>query len=139
MTEDGYYLSGDIGKFDDEGYLTITDRKKNMIDVSGLKVYPREVEEILIEHPAVAEVAVIGIPHKFKGETVKAFIVLRDKETSSEEEIIDFCKGRMARYKVPTAVEFIDELPRSAVGKILHRELRGSEWKKAGKKKNIDS
>ena len=138
MTADGYYLSGDIGKFDSDGYLTITDRKKNMIDVSGLKVYPRDIEEILFDHPAIAEVAVIGVPHKFKGETVKAFVVLRDKETASEEEIIDFCKGRMARYKVPTAVEFLDELPRSAVGKVLHRELRSTEWKKAGKKKNID-
>ncbi len=139
ITKDGYYLSGDIGKFDEDGYLTITDRKKNMIDVSGLKVYPREVEEVLFEHPAVAEVAVIGIPHKFKGETVKAFIVLRDNETATEDEMIDFCKGRLARFKVPSAVEFLDELPRSAVGKILHRELRSREWQKAGKEKNIDS
>lgn len=139
ITKDGYYLSGDIGKLDEDGYLTITDRKKNMIDVSGLKVYPREVEEVLFEHPAVAEVAVIGIPHKFKGETVKAFIVLRDNETATEAEMIDFCKGRLARFKVPTAVEFLDELPRSAVGKILHRELRSKEWQKAGKKKNIDA
>ena len=138
ITEDGFYLSGDIGKFDDDGYMTITDRKKNMIDVSGLKVYPREVEEVLFDHPAIAEVAVIGVPHKFKGETVKAFVVLRDNETASEAEIIDFCKGRLARYKVPSAVEFLNELPRSAVGKILHRELRNIEWQKAGKKKNID-
>jgi long-chain acyl-CoA synthetase len=138
MTEDGFYLMGDIGRFDDDGFLTITDRKKNMIDVSGLKVYPRDVEEVLFEHPAVAEVAVIGIPHKFRGECVKAFVVLRDNETASDAEIIDFCKGRMARFKVPSYVEFIDELPRSAVGKVLHRELRDKEWKKAGKTKNID-
>jgi long-chain acyl-CoA synthetase len=138
MTEDGYYLMGDIGKVDEDGYLIITDRKKNMIDVSGLKVYPRDVEEVLYEHPAVAECAVIGVPHKFRGETVKAFIVLRDNETASPEEFIDFCKGRMARYKVPRLVEFIDELPRSAVGKILHRELRDREWKKAVKKSTVD-
>lgn len=139
MTEDGYYLMGDIGKFDDDGYLIITDRKKNMIDVSGLKVYPREIEEILFEHPAIADVAVVGVPHKFKGETVKAFVVLKDNETASEAEIIDFCKGRMARFKIPSSVEFTNDLPRSAIGKVLHRELREREWKKAGKTKNIDS
>ncbi|MFV2015355.1 MAG: AMP-binding protein, partial [Candidatus Heimdallarchaeota archaeon] len=139
ITEDGYYLMGDIGKVDQDGYLIITDRKKNMIVVSGLKVYPRDIEEVLYEHPAVAEVAIVGVPHKFRGETVKAFIVLRDNETGSSEEFIDFCKGRMARYKIPRLVEFIDELPRSAVGKVLHRELREKEWKKAGKSKMIDS
>lgn len=138
FNEEGYFLTGDIGKIDNNGYFWITDRKKNMIDVSGLKVYPREVEEILFEHPAVAEVAVIGVPHEFRGETVKTFIVLKDDETASPEEIIDFCKGRMARYKVPRLVDFIDELPRSAIGKVLHRELRDKEWKKAGRSKTID-
>ncbi|MHA1983133.1 MAG: long-chain-fatty-acid--CoA ligase [Candidatus Hodarchaeales archaeon] len=139
FNEEGYFLTGDIGKIDNYGYFWITDRKKNMIDVSGLKVYPRDVEEILFEHPAVAEVAIVGVPHEFKGETVKAFVVLKDDETASSEEIIDFCKGRMARYKVPRLVSFIDELPRSAIGKVLHRELREGEWTKAGKKKTIDS
>jgi long-chain acyl-CoA synthetase len=139
FNDDGYFLTGDIGKIDNYGYFWITDRKKNMIDVSGLKVYPRDVEEILFEHPAVAEVAVVGVPHEFRGETVKAFVVLKDDETASSGEIIDFCKGRMARYKVPRIVQFIDELPRSAIGKVLHRELRENEWTKAGKKKIIDS
>ena len=137
--KDGYFLTGDIARIDEDGYFFITDRKKNMIDVSGLKVYPREVEEILFEHPAIADVAVIGVPHKFRGETVKAFIVLKDHETASEAEIIDFCKGRMAKFKVPRLVSFIDEMPRSAIGKTLHRELRSHEWKKAGHDKNIDS
>jgi long-chain acyl-CoA synthetase len=138
FNEDGYFLTGDIGKIDNYGYFWITDRKKNMIDVSGLKVYPRDVEEILFEHPAVAEVAIVGVPHEFRGETVKAFVVLKDDETASAEEIIDFCKGRMARYKVPRLVQFIDELPRSAIGKVLYRELREKEWTKAGKSKVID-
>ncbi|MFX0086208.1 MAG: long-chain fatty acid--CoA ligase, partial [Candidatus Hodarchaeota archaeon] len=110
-------------------------RKKDMIDVSGLKVYPREVEEELVEHPAVQEVAVVGIPHPIRGETVKAFVVLRDNETASEEELIEFLKGRIARYKIPRHVDFIDELPKSAIGKVLHRELRDQEWRKAGRKK----
>ena len=138
FNDEGFFLTGDIGKIDKDGYFWITDRKKNMIDVSGLKVYPRDVEEILFEHPAVAEVAVIGVPHEFKGETVKAFVVLKDDETASAEEIIDFCRGRMARYKVPRLVQFIDELPRSAIGKVLHRELREMEWSKAGRSKSID-
>jgi long-chain acyl-CoA synthetase len=111
----GYFLTGDIGKIDEDGYFFITGRKKDMIDVSGLKVYPREVEEIILEHPAVKEVAIVGVPHKIRGETVKAFIVLRDDETASSEEIID-------------------ELPKSAIGKILHRELREQERQKASKK-----
>jgi len=138
FNDEGYFLTGDIAKIDPDGYFWITDRKKNMIDVSGLKVYPREIEDILFEHPAIADCAVIGVPHKFRGETVKVFIVLRDNETAGADEIIDFCKGRMARFKVPRIVEFIDEMPRSAIGKTLHRELRDVEWKKAGHDKNID-
>ena len=93
---------------------------------------------MIIEHPAIQEVAVIGVPHKIRGEQVKAVIVLKDDETASEEEIIEFCKGRIARYKIPRKVSFIDELPKSAIGKVLHRELRDTEWKKAGRKRSID-
>ncbi len=138
FNSDGFFLTGDIGYFDDDGFFFITGRKKDMIDVSGLKVYPREVEEELIEHPAVQEVAVIGAPHAIRGETVMAFVVLQDDETASEEELIEFCKGRIARYKIPRKVVFIDELPKSAIGKVLHRELRDAVWKKAGRKKSID-
>ncbi|MFX0206435.1 MAG: long-chain fatty acid--CoA ligase [Candidatus Hodarchaeota archaeon] len=138
FNDDGYFLTGDIGYIDEDGFFFITGRKKDMIDVSGLKVYPREVEEELIEHPAVQEVAVIGAPHAIRGETVMAFVVLQDDETASEEELIEFCKGRIARYKIPRHVQFIDELPKSAIGKVLHRELRDEVWKKAGRKKSID-
>ncbi len=135
FNKEGYFLTGDIGYIDPDGYFFITGRKKDMIDVSGLKVYPREVEEELVEHPAVQEVAVVGIPHPIRGETVKAFVVLRDNETASEEELIEFLKGRIARYKIPRHVDFIDELPKSAIGKVLHRELRDQEWRKVGRKK----
>jgi long-chain acyl-CoA synthetase len=138
FNDEGYFLTGDIGYIDEDGYFFITGRKKDMIDVSGLKVYPREVEEEMIEHPAVQEVAVIGAPHPIRGETVMAFVVLKDDETASEEELIEFCKGRIARYKIPRHVQFIDELPKSAIGKVLHRELRDEVWKKAGRKKSID-
>ncbi|MFW9855283.1 MAG: long-chain fatty acid--CoA ligase [Candidatus Thorarchaeota archaeon] len=137
FNDSGYFLTGDVGYIDEDGYFYITGRKKNMIDVSGLKVYPREVEELIIEHPAIQEVAVIGIPHKIKGEEVAAFVVLKDDETASSEEIIEFCKGRIARFKVPRKVFFIDELPKSAIGKVLHRELRDEVWKKAGRKRSI--
>ncbi len=135
FNKEGYFLTGDIGYIDPDGYFFITGRKKDMIDVSGLKVYPREVEEELVEHPAVQEVAIVGIPHPIRGETVKAFVVLRDNETASEEELIEFLKGRIARFKIPRHVEFIDELPKSAIGKVLHRELRDQEWKKTAQKK----
>lgn len=138
FNSDGYFMTGDIGYIDEDGFFFISGRKKNMIDVSGLKVYPREVEEELIEHPAVQEVAIIGAPHAIRGETVMAFVVLQDDETASEEELIEFCKGRIARYKIPRKVVFIDELPKSAIGKVLHRTLRDAVWKKAGRKKSID-
>ncbi len=138
FNDEGFFLTGDVGYIDEDGYFFITGRKKNMIDVSGLKVYPREVEELIMEHPAIQEVAVIGAPHKIRGEQVMAFIVLRDDETASQEEIIEFCKGRIARFKIPKIVHFIDELPRSAIGKVLHRELRDMVWKKAGRKRSID-
>lgn len=134
----GYFLTGDVGYIDEDGYFFITGRKKNMIDVSGLKVYPREVEELIMEHPAIQEVAVIGVPHPIKGEEVAAFIVLKDDETASAEEMMEFCKGRIARFKVPRKVFFIDELPKSAIGKVLHRELRDQVWKAAGRKRSID-
>ncbi|MFX0173933.1 MAG: long-chain fatty acid--CoA ligase [Candidatus Hodarchaeota archaeon] len=133
----GYFLTGDVGYIDEDGYFWITGRRKDMIDVSGLKVYPREVEEEIMEHPAVQEVAVIGAPHQIRGEEVMAFVVLKDDETASEEEIMEFCKGRIARFKIPRKVKFINELPKSAIGKVLHRELRDAVWKQAGRKRSI--
>ena len=111
----------------DRGWTYIVDRKKDLINASGYKVWPRDVEEVLFEHPKIREAAVIGVPHETRGETVKAYVVLEPGETATVEEIRAFCKERMAVYKVPTDVEFVDELPKSAVGKILRRELRERE------------
>jgi long-chain acyl-CoA synthetase len=115
--------TGDIARMDEEGYFQIVDRKKDMIICGGFNVYPRDVEEALYQHPAVKEAAVAGIPDAYRGETVKAFVVLREGASASEEEIIAFCRERLAKYKVPTAVEFRADLPKTAVGKVLRREL----------------
>lgn len=115
--------TGDIARMDEEGYFQIVDRKKDMIICGGFNVYPRDVEEVLFKHPAVQEAGVIGLPDEYRGETVKAFIVLKEGMTTSEQEIIGFCREHLAKYKVPTAVEFRTELPKSTVGKVLRREL----------------
>jgi long-chain acyl-CoA synthetase len=115
--------TGDIARMDEEGYFQIVDRKKDMIICGGFNVYPRDVEEVLYQHPAVQEAAVIGIPDEYRGESVKAFVVLHEGTACSEEEIVAFCGEHLARYKVPSRVEFRTELPKSAVGKVLRREL----------------
>ncbi len=125
-----YFLTGDIGHIDEDGYIVITDRKKDVILVGGFNCYPREVEEVLYEHPKVAQAAVIGIPNPKSGEEVKAFIQLRSNEQATEKEILDFCKERLAGYKRPRSVEFRNELPTSAVGKVLRRVLKDEELKK---------
>ncbi len=122
---EGWFHSGDIAYMDEDGYAYIVDRKKDMINVGGEKVFPAEVEDMMIAHPKIHDLAIVGIPDELKGEAPKAFIVLKDGETSSLEEIREFCKTRMAPYKVPVAVEFIDEVPRLASGKALRRQLRG--------------
>ncbi|BBO68561.1 long-chain-fatty-acid--CoA ligase [Desulfosarcina alkanivorans] len=119
-----YFLTGDIGHVDADGYVVITDRKKDMILVGGFNVYPREVEDILFTHPKAALAAVVGVPDAKSGETVKAFIQLKDGETCTESEIRDFCKENMAGYKRPKAIEFRDTIPVSSVGKVLRRVLR---------------
>ncbi|MGQ9695603.1 MAG: long-chain-fatty-acid--CoA ligase [Thermodesulfobacteriota bacterium] len=126
----GWLYTGDIARMDDEGYFYIVDRKKDMIICSGYNVYPREIEEVLYMHPQIMEACVIGVPDPYRGETVKAFVVLKKGEKSSAEEIIEFCRQNLARYKVPTIVEFREELPKSHVGKILRKALRGEEEKK---------
>ena len=128
----GWLHSGDIGYYDEEGYFYIVDRVKDMINVAGFKVYPREVEEVLFKHPAVKEAAVIGVPDPVKGEGVKAYIVLKEGMEMSEEDIIDYCKARIASFKAPRCVEFIDSLPKSPSGKILKKELRARESGRAG-------
>lgn len=127
-----WFRTGDIAKMDEEGYFYIVERKKDLIKYKGYSVYPREVEEVLYQHPAVKEAAVIGVPDPEVGEQIKAFVVLKDefKGKVKEEEIIEFVKARIAPYKYPRIVEFRDTLPKSAVGKILRRELRDEEIKK---------
>lgn len=127
---DGWLYTGDIGKFDLDGYLTIVDRKKDMIIASGYNIYPVEIDDVLFDHPKILEACAIGVPDEYRGETVKAFIVVKEGETLTEEEVIGYCRQKLAAYKVPKIVEFMDELPKSAVGKILRRELREMELKR---------
>ncbi len=122
--KNGWFSTGDIAHRDEDGYYFIVDRKKDMILRGGFNVYPREVEEVLYAHPAVAEAAVIGVPHPSHGEEVKAFLALKPGQTATTEEIIVYCKEKLAAYKYPRSVEFRDALPKTATGKILKRELR---------------
>lgn len=120
----GSLHTGDVGFMDEQGWYYIVDRKKDQINASGYKVWPREVEDVLAEHPAVKEAAVVGVPDEYRGESVKAFVSLNSGQSTSEQELIAFCKERMAAYKYPRQVELIDELPKTVTGKILRRELR---------------
>ena len=131
VLREGWLHTGDIARMDEDGYFQIVDRKKDMIlGAGGLNIYPREVEEVLFQHPKVKECAVAGVPVAGKGERVKAFIVLKEGETATEEEMIEFCRENMARYKVPKFVEFRDELPMTIIGKVLRRVLVEEEKKK---------
>ncbi|MCF6735524.1 AMP-binding protein [Blastococcus sp. KM273129] len=121
----GALKSGDVGFMNAEGWVFIVDRKKDMINASGYKVWPREVEDVLAEHPAVRESAVVGVPDEKRGETVKAFVSLKPGSSTTPEELIAHCKERMAAYKYPRSVELVEELPKTVTGKILRRELRG--------------
>ncbi|MBW1786232.1 MAG: AMP-binding protein [Deltaproteobacteria bacterium] len=121
---DGWFHSGDIAYMDDEGYAYIVDRKKDMINVGGEKVFPSEVEDMMLEHPKIKDLVIVGIPDDLRGEAPKAFIVPGEGETLTLEEIREFCKPKMAPYKIPLAVEFLDEIPRLASGKALRRRLR---------------
>lgn len=128
--KNGWLYTGDIARMDEDGYFYIVDRKKDMIIYGGNKIYPREVEEVLYEHPKVAEAVCIGIPEKFFGEVVKAFIVLKDGAEATPEEIIEFCRPRMIKYKVPRQVEFRSELPKTNVGKFLRKDLAIEEQRR---------
>jgi long-chain acyl-CoA synthetase len=123
----GWFYSGDIGYMDEDGYFHIVDRKKDIIIAGGYNIYPADVEAALFEHPKVKEAAVVGVPDARRGETVKAFVVLKEGETATEEEIIAFCRERLAAYKVPHIVEFRADLPKSMIGKVLRRTLREDE------------
>jgi len=130
LDSDGWLYTGDIAKMDEDGFFYIVDRKKDIIIASGYNIVPREVEEVLYAHPKVQEAVVAGVPDPYRGETVKAYIVLKEGETATPEEIIAFCKERLAPYKVPKLVEFRSELPKSAVGKFLRRVLVEEEKRK---------
>jgi long-chain acyl-CoA synthetase len=127
---EGWLYTGDIAKVDEDGYLYIIDRKKDLIIASGYNIYPRDIEEVLYEHPAVQEAVCIGMPDPYRGEDVKAVVVLKDGSTATEQEIIQYCRKNMAAYKVPRLVEFRDLLPKTGVGKILRRALREEALKK---------
>jgi len=116
--------TGDLGYLDEDGYLFLVDRKKDLIKTSGFQVWPREIEEVISAHPAVAEVGVVGLPDKMRGETVKAWIVLRPGQTTTGAELKAFCRERLAPYKVPGKYEFVTELPKTQIGKVLYRVLR---------------
>lgn len=121
---DGWLYTGDIGKMDEDGYVFIVDRKKDMIIAGGYNIYPREVDEILYEHPKILDAVTVGVPDPYRGETVKAFVVPKPGEDLTEEEVIRFCKEKLASYKVPKAVEMRESLPKTIVGKVLRKELR---------------
>jgi long-chain acyl-CoA synthetase len=130
IDEDGWFHTGDIGKMDEDGSFYIVDRKKDLIIASGYNIVPREVEEVLYMHPKVQEAVVAGVPDAHRGETVKAYVVLKEGQTCTVDEVISFCKESLAPYKVPRLVEFRSELPKSQVGKILRRVLVEEETKK---------
>ncbi len=134
VLRNGWLYTGDIARMDKDGYFYIVDRKKEMIIASGYNIYPREIEEVLYRHPKIKEAAVVGIPSGYRGETVKAFVVLKEGETATEEEIKEYCRENLARYKVPEFIEFRKELPKSAVGKVLKRVLLEEELKKKPKR-----
>lgn len=127
---DGWLYTGDIAKVDEEGYTYIVDRKKDMVIAGGYNIFPRDIEEVLYTHPKIMEATAIGISDPYRGETLKAYVVLKEGETLTEEEVIEFCKENLAAYKVPKLVEFRTELPKTMVGKILRRALREEEEKK---------
>lgn len=116
--------TGDVGYMDADGWFYIIDRKKDQINAAGYKIWPREVEDVLYEHEAVLEAAVVGVPDAYRGETVKAFVSVRAGATVTEAELIEHCKERMAAYKYPRSVEILPELPKTATGKLLRRQLR---------------
>ncbi|QHE53190.1 long-chain-fatty-acid--CoA ligase [Pontibacillus sp. HMF3514] len=130
VMKDGWFLTGDLGYMDEEGYFYVVDRKKDMIIAGGFNIYPREVEEVMYENEAVQEVVVAGIPDPYRGETVKAYVVLKEGYQLTEEELNAFCRKHLAAYKVPHIYEFRDELPKTAVGKILRRALVDEEKEK---------
>ncbi|MFC5466810.1 long-chain-fatty-acid--CoA ligase [Lederbergia graminis] len=136
--KDGWLYTGDMGYMDEEGYFYVVDRKKDMIIAGGFNIYPREVEDVLYEHPDIQELVVVGVPDAYRGETVKAFIVLKDGSNITEKELDEFARKNLAAYKVPKIYEFRKELPKTAVGKILRRVLVEEERKKQEETKILE-
>jgi long-chain acyl-CoA synthetase len=124
---DGWLYTGDIAVRDEDDYFFIVDRKKDMVIAGGYNIYPREIDEVLFQHPKVQDAVAVGIADEYRGETLKAYVVLKEGESASEDEIISFCREKLAAYKVPKSVEFRGELPKSAVGKVLRKILREEE------------
>jgi long-chain acyl-CoA synthetase len=131
--KDGWLYTGDIGHMDEDGFFFITDRKKDMIIRGGENIYPREIEEVLYSHPAVLLATVIGVKDKIYGELPKAFIVLKEGESITAEEIIEYCRNNLADFKIPKYVEFRDDLEKTPTGKIMKQPLREEEESKTGK------
>jgi long-chain acyl-CoA synthetase len=130
VLKDGWLYTGDIAVMDGEGFFKIVDRKKDLIISAGMNVYPREVEEVLHQHPKVMEAAVVGIPSKVRDEVVKAYIVIKKGESLTRSELLQFCRDKLSKFKIPKEIEFRDTLPKSTVGKVLKRVLRDEELKK---------
>ena len=124
INSQGWLVTGDVATVDDNGYLFLVDRVKDLIIVSGFNVYPAEVEEVLMQHPAIDACAVVGVPHPYSGEAVKAYVVTVKGESIEEDEVVKFCSTRLARYKCPEKVWFVDEVPMGMGGKVLRRALR---------------
>lgn len=127
VLQDGWLYTGDIARMDEDGFFSIVDRKKDLIISAGMNVYPREVEEVLLRHPGVVEAAVVGIPSSVREEIVKAYIVADPEQMPTKRELVQFCRDKLARYKVPKRLELVQELPKSALGKVLKRQLKAAE------------
>ena len=126
--KNGWVYTGDLGTLDEDGYLYLIDRKKDMIISGGYNIYAREVEDVLYTHPAVGEAAVIGVPDEEWGESVKAVVALKPGMSASEQDIIQFCKEKLASFKKPKSVDFVSELPKTSIGKISKKDLKAPYW-----------
>jgi long-chain acyl-CoA synthetase len=130
VLRDGWLYTGDLAKMDEDGYIFIVDRKKDMIIAGGFNIFPRVIEEVLYEHPKIKEAVCYGMPDPYRGQTVKVAVVLKEGETATAEEITEFCRPRLAKFEVPKIVEFRESLPKSLIGKVLRRVLVEEEQAK---------
>jgi acyl-CoA synthetase (AMP-forming)/AMP-acid ligase II len=131
---DGWMRTGDLGRVDDDGYVYVEDRLKDLVLVNGWSVFPAEVERVLSDHPAVLECAVIGVPDEATGESVLALVRVRDGQAADAEDVVDHCRQHLAEHKVPSSVQLVDDFPRNTLGKIVKRELRAPYWASTGRR-----